>query len=74
MGSLPLLKAREVVRILESLGFVEVRQRGPHKQFRHADGRGTTVPFHSGRDISPILVRQIARDIGMTAEDFLNHR
>jgi len=74
MGSLPVLKPREVIRILEKLGFTEVRQRGSHKQFRHADGRGTTVPFHSGRDVSPILLRQIARDIGMTAEDFLSHR
>jgi predicted RNA binding protein YcfA (HicA-like mRNA interferase family) len=25
------------------LGFIEVRQRGTHKQFRHGDGRCTTV-------------------------------
>ena len=43
-------------------------------QYRHADGRGTTVPNHGGRDISPILLRQIARDIGMTAEEFINSR
>jgi len=53
----PVLSSREVVAILIQLGFVEVRQRGSHKQYRHADGRGTTVPFHSGRDISPILLR-----------------
>jgi len=56
---------------LESLGFEGVRQRGSHRQFRHVDGRGTTVPFHQGRDISPILLRQIARDIGMTGEEFV---
>ena len=71
MARLPVLKPREVVARLERLGFEEVRQRGSHKQFRHADGRGTTVPFHQGRDISPILLRQIARDIGMTGEEFV---
>lgn len=71
MGSLPVLKPHEVVQLLEKLGFMEVRQRGSHKQFRHPDGRGTTVPFHKGRDISPTLLRKIARDIGMTAEDFI---
>jgi predicted RNA binding protein YcfA (HicA-like mRNA interferase family) len=71
MGSLPVLKPREVVARLERLGFVEVRQRGSHKQFRHSDGRGTTVPMHAGRDISPILLRQICRDIGVSAEVFL---
>jgi len=45
MSNIPVLKPQEVVRILES-GFVEVRQKGSHKQFRHEDGRGTTVPFH----------------------------
>jgi predicted RNA binding protein YcfA (HicA-like mRNA interferase family) len=71
MGSVPVLKPREVVAILERLGFVEIRQRGSHKQFRHADGRSTTVPFHAGRDLSPILTRQIAKDIGLPLEVFL---
>jgi len=71
MGNIPVLKPREVARILTGLGFVEVRQRGSHKQYRHPDGRGTTVPFHSGRDISPFLLRQIAKDIGMTVQDFI---
>ncbi len=74
MGNLPVLKPREVCRILESLGFSMVRQRGSHVQYRHTDGRGTTVPNHAGRNISPILLRQIARDIGMTAEGFISHR
>lgn len=68
MSNLPVLKPHEVVSRLEVLGFIEVRQRGAHKQFRHPDGRGTTVPYHKGRDISPVLLRRIARDIGLTAE------
>ena len=74
MGNLPVLKHLEVIGILRKLGFAEVRQRGAHKQFRHPDGRGTTVPVHAGRDISPLLLRQIARDIGMTIDVFLSHR
>jgi predicted RNA binding protein YcfA (HicA-like mRNA interferase family) len=74
MGNLAVLKPREVIAILKTLGFLELRQRGSHKQFRHPDGRGTTVPVHPGRDISPILLRQIAKDIGLTAEAFLESR
>jgi predicted RNA binding protein YcfA (HicA-like mRNA interferase family) len=74
MGNIPVLKPREIARIIESLGFVEVRQRGSHKQYRHPDGRATTIPFHSGRDISPFLLRQIAKDIGMTIQDFISRR
>ena len=71
MANVPVLKPYEVVALLEALGFVEVRQRGSHKQFRHSDGRRTTVPFHRGRDISPVLLRRIARDIALTVEALL---
>lgn len=74
MPGVPVLKPREVIAILNALGFVEVRQRGSHKQFRHPDGRATTVPFHAGRDISPILLRQIAKDIGLNVQELLKHR
>lgn len=74
MPGVPVLKPREVIAILNALGFVEVRQRGSHKQFRHADGRATTVPFHAGRDISPILLRKIARDINLTVDELIKHR
>jgi predicted RNA binding protein YcfA (HicA-like mRNA interferase family) len=74
MGKIPILKPPEVVRILNNLGFIEVRQKGSHKQFRHQDGRGTTVPFHKGRDISPRLLRQIAKDIDLTIDEFLDNK
>lgn len=69
MGTVPVLKPREVAALLGKLGFVEVRQRGSHQQFRHPDGRGTTIPFHQGRDISPTLLRQISKDIGLSVEE-----
>ena len=74
MGKPPVLKPGEVAAILRKLGFVQVRQRGAHKQYRHPDGRCTTVPFHGGRDISPILLRQIAKDIGLTVDELLKYR
>ena len=74
MGNVPVLKPREVVRILEAMGFMNVRQRGSHVQYRYPDGRCTTVPFHAGRDLSPILLRQIVKDIGLTMDEFLRHR
>ena len=74
MGTVPVLKPKEVIAILEHLGFKRTRQKGSHIQFRHTDGRSTTVPIHAGRDISPILLRQIAKDIGLTLSDMLKHR
>ena len=73
MGDLPVLRPREVINILEKLGFAEVRQRGSHKQFRHADGRCTTVPVHGSRDVDPIMLRLIAKDVGLTVRAFLTY-
>ena len=66
MPKLPVLKPRDVVALLRTFGFQCVRQRGSHMQFRHSDGRCTTVPDHA---LS--LLRQIAKDIGMAPEDFV---
>jgi predicted RNA binding protein YcfA (HicA-like mRNA interferase family) len=74
MGRIPVLKPDEAMRILRNLGFDLIRQKGSHCQFKHIDGRQTTVPNHRGRDLSPFLLRQIAKDIGMTIEDFIAHR
>ncbi len=73
MARLPVLRPREIALVLETMGFAEIRHRGSHKQYRHADGRATTVPFHGSRDVSPILLRQIIKDIRSTPEEFLRH-
>lgn len=73
-GNLPVMKPKEVVAILERLGFVMVRQKGSHQQFRHVDGRATTVPVHGSRDLSPLLLRQICKDINITTDELLKNR
>ena len=70
MTRLPRLKGKEVVRILEKLGFRTLRTRGSHVFLRHSDGRVTTVPVHSGEVIGPGLLRAILRDIEMSVDEF----
>ena len=67
------LKPREVAATLEDMGFVAVRQKGSYVQYRHPDGRQTTVPFHAGRDIAPTLLRQIVSAIGVTMDEFYGY-
>ena len=70
MPKFPVLKPEKIIKILLLLGFVEVRQRGSHKQFKHFDGRMTTIPFHKGKDVSALLLRQILIDIKVDLDDF----
>ena len=71
MTSVPVIPARELLRVLRKLGFEEVRTRGSHHRFVHPDGRKTTVPVHAGRDIPRGLLRKIVTvDLGITMEEF----
>ena len=74
MTRLPHLKGKELVRLLEKLGFEIVRTRGSHLFLRHADGRVTTVPVHAGETIGPGLLRSILRDVELSADDLLRTR
>jgi predicted RNA binding protein YcfA (HicA-like mRNA interferase family) len=52
VNRLPIIKARQLVRALEKMGFRLLRKsKGSHWQFWHPDGRRTTVPMHKGTDI-----------------------
>ena len=66
MTRLPRPKGKELVRALEGAGFVVERIRGSHVFLRHADGRTTTVPVHSGETIGPGLLRAILRDVELS--------
>ena len=65
------MRAREVIRFLEHPGFVQVRQRGSHKFFRHPDGRTVTVPEHRGEDLGRGILASILHDAQTTNEEFL---
>jgi len=37
---------RELIKVLESHGFLFQRSKGSHQIYRHPDGRRTVVPMH----------------------------
>ena len=67
------VRARELIRFLDSLGFSQIRQKGSHKFFRHPDGRTATVPDHRGEDLGRGIVAKILRDTGTNIDEFLRH-
>ena len=69
-GRMPMLKAKDIIRVLKVLGFFEVRTKGSHIFFKHPDGRVSLVPKHGGEDIGRGLLRQILREIKITSEEF----
>jgi len=61
VSDIPTLRAREIIAILEKLGFEEARQKGSHKTLKHKDGRMTIVPVHGSKDVSPSTQPQANR-------------
>lgn len=70
---LPLLSAQELIRILKKMGFEQIRQKGSHVYLKHADGRATVVPVHSGVDIGRGLLKRILNEIELDREEFFKH-
>ncbi|MFH1094993.1 MAG: type II toxin-antitoxin system HicA family toxin [Candidatus Micrarchaeota archaeon] len=71
MAHLPRLTGRELVKIVERMGFLFVGQTGSHGVYKHLDGRVTVIPLHAGSEIGPgLLLKIIKKDLGMTREQF----
>lgn len=63
---LKIINARKMEKLLLKLGFEKVRRKGSHAFYRHPDGRTTTIPHHSGRDLARPLIKEILREIELS--------
>lgn len=71
-SKLPMVSGRQVVKVLESIGYRVVRQRGSHIRLRDEsdpEHLPVTVPAH--KVVKPGLLRKIIRDAGLTVEEFV---
>jgi predicted RNA binding protein YcfA (HicA-like mRNA interferase family) len=72
MSRLPVLKAEEIIRKLQRVGFDIDHVTGSPYIMRHPDGRRVVVPYHGGRDVKRGVIRAIIRQTGLTVEEFLD--
>ena len=70
MTHLPIVSFKTMEKVLLSLGFQVIRQKGSHVFYRHPDGRTTTLPHHPGRDLARPLIREILREIDLVPDQF----
>ena len=71
MPKLPIIKASKLLRVLLKAGFFKHHQVGSHIQLKHPDGRRTTVPFHSSREIRKGTLKAIIDDLDLSVEEFI---
>lgn len=74
MPKLPVLKANELIKIIQKMGFEFVRQKGSHIFFRHNDGRTTVIPVHPTEEIDRGLLNKIIKqDLKIGREEFMEY-
>ena len=72
MPQLPVISGKDLIKFLQTLGFVVVRVNGSYHRLKHPDGRVTTVPVHKNEDLPKGLTRKIIReDLDMELDEFL---
>ena len=74
MARLPQVSGRQLARLLESLGYERVRQRGSHARFELATEHGThgvTVPMHEAIAKGTLgdILRQVANWTGVSRDE-----
>lgn len=71
MPKFPVIKAKELIKVLQRLGFAKHHQVGGHAQFKHSDGKRVTVPLHPGRNIGKKTLKGIIDDLEIRIEEFI---
>lgn len=72
MTTRPTVSGAQLVKALERLGYLVVRQRGSHVRLRHPTEptrRPTTVPMH--RELKTGTLRAILADANLTLADLI---
>jgi len=64
------MKIRDIIKILESHGWEQVRMKGSHRQFRHPDRPGTvTIAGNTNADIPPGTLSSVLKQAGLSKEE-----
>lgn len=72
MPRLPQIKARDLVKVVEKLGFTFRDQSGSHAIYTHADGRRTTIPIHPTQTIGiGLLTKIIKKDLQVSKNELI---
>jgi predicted RNA binding protein YcfA (HicA-like mRNA interferase family) len=70
MPKLPILSGKDIIKILERMGFDNVRQKGSHVVMKKGSV-GCVVPMH--KEVAIGTLHGILRQANISPEDFMNN-
>ena len=73
MPKLKPISSKQLIKIIEKLGFKFLRQKGSHATFTDNKGKIVVIPIHSGRKIDRgLLLKIIKKELKITRKEFEN--
>ena len=75
MPKLPVISAKELIRLLLKNGCVMVSIKGSHFKIHNpVTGMTTVIPVHGNKDLDKGFLASIISQLGINADDFLKYR
>jgi len=70
----PNVNSKQIVKVVEKLGFEFVRQSGSsHAVYRNkSTGSRTTIPIHGKKSLKRKTIKSICKDVGITIEELIS--
>ncbi len=60
------MKSSELIRMFQKAGWIELRQSGSHKIFKHPENEFTiSVPSHGSKEVPTGLAKKIIKQAGL---------
>lgn len=69
MSRWPSVRARQLLRALQAIGWVIKRQSGSHCTLAREDYADFVFAFHDGEEIGPAMLARVAKKTGLLPED-----
>ena len=68
---LPLLSGREVINVLQRIGFIEIHRKGSHVKMMHPDGRKIIFPYHN--PVDRYTLKGALKDAEIDIDEFIRN-
>ncbi|MFA7467881.1 MAG: type II toxin-antitoxin system HicA family toxin [Desulfotomaculaceae bacterium] len=72
MTRMPRVTGKKAVSALKRAGFTVVRVTGSHHHLHKPGNKLVTVPVHAGETLSPIVLKSILEQAGLTVDELID--
>ena len=73
MPKLPILSGKDMIKVLERIGFTHIRTRGSHAILKKQTTQGSkTIPVPLHKEIAKGTLKSIMNQADLTLEDLMN--